>query len=140
VCFEVDESEIAPDAYPCKFTFKYRSVVALGKVRFLDDPHQKRAVLTAMLEKYDKDKTANRPILELCVLGILRKEHSASTKRIIELASTPEFENVCRDCKSGVEVYETATKLQRAGLVTRKPGPVGFVWSLAEKSAAGERL
>ena len=45
---------------------------------------------------------------ELCVLSILRMESSATTKRIIELASTPEFEKICRDCKSGIEVYETA--------------------------------
>ena len=31
---------------------------------------------------------------ELCVLSILRMEISASTKRIIELASTPEFERI----------------------------------------------
>jgi hypothetical protein len=69
---------------------------------------------------------------ELCVLSILRKEDPASTKRIIELASTPEFEKLCRDCKSGVEVYETAMKLHRAGLITRKPGPNGFMWGLVE--------
>jgi hypothetical protein len=66
------------------------------------------------------------------VLGILRKENPVSTKRIIELASTPEFQELCRGCKSGVEVYETAMKLQRTGLVFRKPGPGGFLWSLAE--------
>jgi len=74
------------------------------------------------------DNVADR---QACVLGILRKESSASTKRIIELASTPEFQEICRDCKSGVEVYETAMKLQRAGLITRKPGKGGFLWSLA---------
>lgn len=69
---------------------------------------------------------------ELCVLSILHKENPASTKRIIELASTPEFEKLCRDCKSGVEVYETATRLHRAGLLTRKPGADGFMWNLIE--------
>jgi hypothetical protein len=52
---------------------------------------------------------------ELCVLSVLRKEGTTSTKRIIELASTPEFEEICRDCKSGVEVYDTAMKLYRSG-------------------------
>ena len=69
---------------------------------------------------------------ELCIMGILRKENPSSTKRIIELASTPEFEKICRDCKSGVEVYETAMKLHRAGIIARKPGTNGFMWSLAE--------
>ncbi len=68
---------------------------------------------------------------ELCVLNILRKENSASTKRIIELASTPEFERICRDCKSGVEVYETAMKLYRLGRITRKAAEGGFTWKLA---------
>jgi len=67
---------------------------------------------------------------ELCVLSILRMEISASTKRIIELASTPEFERICRDCKSGVEVYETAMKLYRQGRITRRAGEGGFMWTL----------
>ncbi len=78
------------------------------------------------------DSVADR---QACVLGILRKESSASTKRIIELASTPEFQETCRDCKSGVEVYETALKLQRAGLITRTPGKGGFIWALAAEEA-----
>ncbi len=69
--------------------------------------------------------------LELCVLSILRKEKSASTLRIIELASTPEFESVCRDCKSAVEMYETSMKLFHAGRITRRAGDGGFIWSLA---------
>jgi hypothetical protein len=69
---------------------------------------------------------------ETCVLTILRKENPASTKRIIELASTGEFRELCRDCKSGVEVYETATKLLHAGLIQRHPGRDGFVWSISE--------
>jgi hypothetical protein len=71
---------------------------------------------------------------ELCVLSILRKENSASTKRIIELASTPEFESICRDCKSGVEVYETAMKLYHLGRITRKPSEGGFIWTLSSPS------
>lgn len=67
---------------------------------------------------------------DLCVLSILRKESPVSTKRIIELASTLEFDKICRDCKSGVEVYDTAMKLYRAGHITRKPGTDGFMWSL----------
>jgi hypothetical protein len=70
---------------------------------------------------------------ETCVLSILRKEGSASTKRIIELASTPEFRELCRDCKSGVEVYDTATKLLHAGSIERHPGKDGFVWSVAKQ-------
>jgi hypothetical protein len=67
---------------------------------------------------------------EYCVLSILRKEPVASTNRIIELASTPEFEEICRDCRSGVEVYETVMKLYRQGRITRKTDEGGFWWSL----------
>jgi hypothetical protein len=67
---------------------------------------------------------------ELCVLSILRMENSASTKRIIELASSPEFERICRDCKSGVEVYETAMKLYRLGQIRRSASEGGFIWTL----------
>jgi hypothetical protein len=74
------------------------------------------------------------PDRQACVLGILRKESPASTKRIIELASTAEFQEVCRDCRSGIEVYETALKLQQTGMITRTPGKGGFVWALVERS------
>jgi hypothetical protein len=67
---------------------------------------------------------------ELCILSILRKENPASTKRIIELASTPEFEKKCRDCRSGVQVYETAMKLYRAGRLRREAAAGGFIWAL----------
>jgi hypothetical protein len=69
---------------------------------------------------------------EQCLINILRKENTASTKRIIELASSPEFEKLCQDCKSGVEVYETAMRLHRAGRICREPGADGFMWRLVE--------
>ena len=67
---------------------------------------------------------------EPCVIHILSKEHEISTERILELALTPEFKEICRDCKSGVEVYETVMKLYRLGQVTRKQTEGGFVWRL----------
>jgi hypothetical protein len=70
---------------------------------------------------------------QACVLKILRKESPASTKRIIELASTVEFQELCRDCRSGNEVYEIAVKLQKTGMITRTPGKGGYVWALVEQ-------
>ena len=64
------------------------------------------------------------------ILNILREEGQTSTKRIIELACFPEFQETCPDC--GLEVYEIALKLQRAGLITRKPGEGGFMWALVD--------
>ena len=68
---------------------------------------------------------------EVCVLSILRVENPVSTRRIIELASTPEFQEICRDCRSGTEVYETTMRMHRLGLLNREPSPGGFLWSLA---------
>jgi hypothetical protein len=69
---------------------------------------------------------------DTCVLSILRKESPASTKRIIELASTDEFKAICKDCKSGTEVYETAMRLNRTGGIMRRHGPGGFLWALPD--------
>ena len=77
--------------------------------------------------------TANFADRQACVLEILRKENPASTKRIIELASTVEFQELCRDCRSGNEVYEMAVKLQQRGMITRTPGRGGYVWALVEQ-------
>jgi nitroimidazol reductase NimA-like FMN-containing flavoprotein (pyridoxamine 5'-phosphate oxidase superfamily) len=64
VCFEVDESEIVPNVDPCKFTFRYRSVIAFGKVRFLEDEHEKHRILNVLLKKYDAGKVAAYQIPE----------------------------------------------------------------------------
>ncbi len=62
VCFEVDESEIVPNVDPCKFTFRYRSVIAFGKVRFLQGGQEKLNILNALLKKYDSGRIATYPI------------------------------------------------------------------------------
>jgi nitroimidazol reductase NimA-like FMN-containing flavoprotein (pyridoxamine 5'-phosphate oxidase superfamily) len=64
VCFEVDESEPIPNVDPCEFTFKYRSVIADGRVRFIESVQEKRAVLALFVQKYDKGKIAVYPIPE----------------------------------------------------------------------------
>jgi|GEM_PF-1990073 len=68
---------------------------------------------------------------EVCVLSILRLENPVSTRRITELASTAEFQEICRDCRSGTEVYETTMRMHRVGLLNREPSSGGFLWSLA---------
>jgi hypothetical protein len=88
------------------------------------------------LEENLRSMTATPVDRQACVLKILRKESPASTKRIIELASTVEFQEICRDCRSGIEVYETALKLQQTGMITRTPGKGGFVWALVEQGNA----
>jgi hypothetical protein len=63
VCFEVDEpGETIPNADPCEFSFKYKSVVAFGKVRFLQNPAEKTVILMRLVEKYDKNKIASKSV------------------------------------------------------------------------------
>jgi nitroimidazol reductase NimA-like FMN-containing flavoprotein (pyridoxamine 5'-phosphate oxidase superfamily) len=57
VCFEVDEiGKTIPNIDPCKFSFTYKSVIAFGKVSFIQDPAEKVTVLTKLVEKYDTEK------------------------------------------------------------------------------------
>jgi len=117
---EIAGSERTAKVYHFGLPFSLNIAVGLStKVSFFIDGSR---CATSMSDADDR---------ELCVLSILRMESSASTKRIIELASTPEFERTCRDCKSGVEVYETAMKLYRLGRITRKAGEGGFMWTLS---------
>jgi nitroimidazol reductase NimA-like FMN-containing flavoprotein (pyridoxamine 5'-phosphate oxidase superfamily) len=52
VCFEVDKSEIIPSDNPCGFTYKYRSVIANGTARFIENPAEKAASLRLLVDKY----------------------------------------------------------------------------------------
>ena len=63
VCFEVDEpGETVPNIDPCKFSFTYKSVIASGKARFLQNPEEKKAILKGLVEKYDVKKIASKAI------------------------------------------------------------------------------
>lgn len=63
VCFEVDEvGETVPNEDPCEFSFQYKSIIAFGKVRFLNDPAEKQTILARLVEKYDVGKVARSPI------------------------------------------------------------------------------
>lgn len=52
VCFEVDESELMPAEDPCSFNFRYRSVIANGTARVIEDPAERLAALRLLVEKY----------------------------------------------------------------------------------------
>ena len=54
VCFEVDEAgEIFPyGRFECDTTIAYRSVVAFGRIRIVDDEARKRAFFDAFMAKY----------------------------------------------------------------------------------------
>lgn len=56
VCFEVDTSEIISADNPCRFTYRYRSVIANGTARVIEDPSEKAAALRLLVEKYAPGK------------------------------------------------------------------------------------
>jgi nitroimidazol reductase NimA-like FMN-containing flavoprotein (pyridoxamine 5'-phosphate oxidase superfamily) len=56
VCFEVDELiEIVPNEQACLFTTYYRSVIAWGAARLLEDADEKMRALGLLLDKYGKN-------------------------------------------------------------------------------------
>ena len=52
VCFEVDISEIVASDDPCNYSYKYKSVVANGIAKILEDPNEKLEGLRLLTEKY----------------------------------------------------------------------------------------
>ncbi|UCD44195.1 MAG: pyridoxamine 5'-phosphate oxidase family protein [Candidatus Bathyarchaeota archaeon] len=53
VCFEVDAAELIPSDNPCNFNFRYRSVIANGMAKILeDDPEERLRCLRLLVEKY----------------------------------------------------------------------------------------
>src|SRR5215470_4752446 len=62
VCFEVDDAGevFAYGRFECDTSVAYRSVVAFGRIRIIEDQVQKKAFFEALMEKYG-DPTWNRP-------------------------------------------------------------------------------
>lgn len=52
VCFEVDISEIITSDDPCNYSYRYRSVIANGTAKILEDPNDKLEGLRLLTEKY----------------------------------------------------------------------------------------
>jgi len=78
VSFEVDESEFIPGDDPCKLHWKFRSVVASGKAKVLEDPDEIVPALQLLVEKYSPglgslitqkrvDSYANLALVEITV-------------------------------------------------------------------------
>ena len=62
VCFEVDEQlEVAPHEQACLFTAYYRSVIAWGNARLLDENAEKMRGLRLLLKKYAPDAKYELP-------------------------------------------------------------------------------
>jgi nitroimidazol reductase NimA-like FMN-containing flavoprotein (pyridoxamine 5'-phosphate oxidase superfamily) len=56
VCFEVDTSEIISSEDPCNYSYRYRSGIANGTARMLEDPPDKLQGLRLLTEKYAPGK------------------------------------------------------------------------------------
>ena len=53
VCVEFDvDVEMAPDELPCKFSFRYRSVIAFGRAVEVADPAEKLEGLNLVMRHY----------------------------------------------------------------------------------------
>lgn len=56
VCFEVDISELMHANDPCDYNFRYRSVIANGTARVIQNPEEKLKALRLLIEKYAPGK------------------------------------------------------------------------------------
>ncbi len=64
----------------------------------------------------------------LCVYSILKKEKSLSTKRLVEIALSQEFNHYCKGCAASDSVYRAVKKLQEKGFVLCHLGKEGYIW------------
>ncbi|MFC1627957.1 pyridoxamine 5'-phosphate oxidase family protein [Gemmatimonadota bacterium] len=88
VCFAVDESELAPGPDPCKLHFNFRSTIAHGTARVVDDIAEQVEALRLLAEKYspgsgyliDRQRVENYDnlaIIEMKVEKITTREEPA---------------------------------------------------------------
>ena len=85
VCLEVDELiNISSGEIACNFTTKYRSALAFGTARILEESTEKAAVTNRLVEKYaqgnsfktpSEEALANVAIVEICVTEMTGKAH-----------------------------------------------------------------
>ena len=56
VCFEMDvDQELVSEGIPCKWGFRYRSVVGFGKISFIKEPESKRDALRIIMRNYSEE-------------------------------------------------------------------------------------
>jgi hypothetical protein len=68
----------------------------------------------------------------LCVLQILKSKGSLSTSKILELARSPEFVDICEDCTGGDSFIAAANQLVELGIIQKKFGKGGYLWKMKE--------
>jgi hypothetical protein len=77
-----------------------------------------------MNKSFDFDDETN------CIYQILQKENNLSSKKILELAASDEFKDICTGCVSGDALLRGVKKLEKAGLVQSSLGKGGYKWKL----------
>jgi len=73
VCFEVDMGEVILDEKPCRFSVRYKSVIAYGTARVYNDPDKMIEVLRLIVDKYAKKGMSSQLTKE----DVLRYENLA---------------------------------------------------------------
>jgi nitroimidazol reductase NimA-like FMN-containing flavoprotein (pyridoxamine 5'-phosphate oxidase superfamily) len=56
VCFEVDSGDILEAENPCKISYRYKSVIVMGKARIIKKPEQKLDRFRLIIDKYSPGK------------------------------------------------------------------------------------
>lgn len=88
VCFEVDVAELMPAENPCNFNFRYRSVIANGTARVIEDEEERIEDLKLIVEKYapgmgdrlgvdDVERFKNLVVVEIAIDEMVGKKSPA---------------------------------------------------------------
>ncbi|NHK32378.1 MAG: hypothetical protein FK730_13575 [Asgard group archaeon] len=65
-----------------------------------------------------------------CIYQILMKENNITSRRILELATTEEFEEICTGCVSGDSFLRAVKKMEKYGYIKSSLGKGGYRWQL----------
>ena len=68
-----------------------------------------------------------------CIHAILKQENDITSRRVLELASSEEFIEICTGCASGDTFLRAIKKMEKAGLVKSTLGKGGYKWQLIEE-------
>lgn len=79
-----------------------------------------------MSDKFEHDEET------LCIYEILKKENNITSRKVLELASSDEFVEICTGCASGDSFLRAIKKLEKAGMVKSNLGKGGYRWTLVE--------
>ena len=65
-----------------------------------------------------------------CIYEILKFENNTTSRRVLELASSDEFMEICTGCASGDAFLRGVKKLEKHGIVKSNLGKGGYRWQL----------